>query len=81
MPRAGRLAADTNMPAAALQASAGIVERSVAVVAVMHAMMRVVRQMMAVMVTMVVVDGGRSRTGDQRRHADNNGQGRENLTH
>ena len=72
------MAADTNMPAATLQASAGIIGRLV--VAVMHVMMCVMRQMMMV-VMMMVMDGGRSRTGDQRRHADNDGQGRENLTH
>jgi lipopolysaccharide/colanic/teichoic acid biosynthesis glycosyltransferase len=68
------------MPAAANQASAGIVDRSV--VAVMHVMMCVVRQvMMMVVVMMMMMDGGGSRTGQQRRHTDNNGQGRENLTH
>ncbi len=74
------MAANTTMPAAAPQASAGIVDRLV--VAVMRVMMRVVRQMMmVVMMSAMMMNGGRSRTGNQRRHADNDGQGRENLTH
>ena len=58
------------------------------VVAVMYVVMRavvraVVRQTMMMMAMMhrAMMNSGRSRTGDQRRHADNNGQGRENLTH
>jgi len=70
------------MPAAARQASAGIVDRLVVVV-MRHVMMRVVRQMMMMrmVMRMVMMSGSGRRAGNQRRHADNNGQSRENLTH
>ncbi len=63
------------MPAAAFQASAGIVGRSVVDV------MTHMPMMMVMMRGRVMMDGGRSRTSNQRRHADNDGQGRENFTH
>ena len=64
-----------------LPASAGIFDRLVVVV-MRHVMMRVVRQMMmVVMGGMMTMGGSGCRTGDQRRHTDNDGQSRENLTH